>query len=505
MLPIMVPSNNDWLAANGFMQADALDTRVETLGGLAKPHMVTDNMTLFASLVLASSQTNLYFSTGNSDLVTMNIVMGYGGYFTVTDHADLEFGNNFTVNFTDTYIGAGTISYKTDAIYLTDTGVLIYDASKINFTYGGTFTDPDSNWTNDSNSSDNNTASIAGATAINHSLTVTFTTPAQYARRVGVYVIAYNGDDPVNLTWLVEAYYSGAWNTIYTGTIANETNVYYTLSGFPTVSALRMTPTAGSSTVRAIGEMRVEKLLPMITYSSIAGSESDLVLYADTSNLVLTRNGVTVNSTSLGGLSVPGNANNYIFGGTAVSYIGSLRVTTGGTLRATYAPASMIIGTNLPNTAAPGSYNGTFTWGANPAGIAATLGGLVSSGQPDVGSTSSTSPNDRLPESGGGDWFGEPAVAGALLTNPLRPFVTLVSDNTTLTELQTWRWMGLIVVLLVTAIAVKTVPRHLIIACIAAGVATVAMVVLSIWPLWALALLVLYVVGGVISERSPSL
>jgi hypothetical protein len=522
MLPIMVPSNNDWLADNGFMQADALDTRVETLGGLAKPHMVTDNMTIFASLIPASSQTNLYFSTGNSDLVTMDIVMGYGGYVTVADHADLEFANNFSVNLTDVNSGIGRIIGKGEAwgLYRSSssnvTGAILSLTSQTGVSsstemYSGYRTRAGQHFTSYPISyiysveayiaksgsptgtanltirkaSDDSVIGIIGSvnvSTLGAAAWIKFdTTPVLNPVAQDIYVcVEYNGGDAGNKIIVsdntpssisgVFAYYDGSWH-----------------DGATYDTSIKIVSSS------------------LFVSSSITLGTNDYILNANTTNLTLIVNGAVSDTIALGAVSVPNNANNIIIGSSAVSYIESVSITTGGTLRATYAPTSMIIGTNLPNNSTPGSYNGTFTWGANPAGIAVTLGGLVSSGQPDVGSTSSPSPNDRLPESGGGDWFGEPAVAGSLLTNPLRPFVTLVSDNTTLTELQTWRWMGLIVVLLVTAIAVKTVPRHLIIACIAAGVATVAMVVLSIWPLWALAMLVLYVVGGVISERSPSL
>ena len=49
MLPVWVTSKNTWMAANGFMNSTANDTRVQTLGGLNKPHMVADNKTLTAN------------------------------------------------------------------------------------------------------------------------------------------------------------------------------------------------------------------------------------------------------------------------------------------------------------------------------------------------------------------------------------------------------------------------------------------------------------------------
>jgi len=57
MVGVVGLSNNQWMADNGFMNSSANDTRIETLGGLEKPHMVSDNRTLTAIPVPANSQT----------------------------------------------------------------------------------------------------------------------------------------------------------------------------------------------------------------------------------------------------------------------------------------------------------------------------------------------------------------------------------------------------------------------------------------------------------------
>ena len=105
-----VDTNNQWMADNGFFNSTANDTRIETLGGLDKPHMVTDDKTFTAIPVPAGSQTNLYFTTGESEQ-DFCIIPGYDGYFTVFDHdATLEIGDNFTVEqsgWVDTASGDG--------------------------------------------------------------------------------------------------------------------------------------------------------------------------------------------------------------------------------------------------------------------------------------------------------------------------------------------------------------------------------------------------------------
>ena len=92
MLPVVWTANNTWMASNSFIKATALDTRVQTLGGTAQPHLVADNKTLTAVPVEANSSQNLRFTTGNSDLTSMAVIVGVGGYVTTTDHASLEPG-----------------------------------------------------------------------------------------------------------------------------------------------------------------------------------------------------------------------------------------------------------------------------------------------------------------------------------------------------------------------------------------------------------------------------
>lgn len=126
MLPIIEPSNNDWMADNDFMETDALDTRIQTLAGSIKPHMVAQDYTLTSVPVPADSQTNLYFTTGNTDLTSMDIITGYGGYETVQDVAVLEPTTDFEMEV-DGYVLTGANDYLVDkTLSSTDEGVELY-------------------------------------------------------------------------------------------------------------------------------------------------------------------------------------------------------------------------------------------------------------------------------------------------------------------------------------------------------------------------------------------
>ena len=172
-------------------------------------------------------------------------------------------------------------------------------------------------------------------------------------------------------------------------------------------------------------------------------------------------------------------------------------------LVAWYEPNDIISGTTLPDRAGT-SQDGTFSWGSNPAGVTVTLGSMASSGQPSIGVGVTDEAVDVLEEVAVSDWFIDPNLA-ALADNPLRPFVTIMSDTTTLTELQAWRLLGLAFVLFVAVATIVTVRRHLLIAGIATGASILVLVVWTIWPMWALVFVAGCVLAGIIAERSPSI
>lgn len=169
-----------------------------------------------------------------------------------------------------------------------------------------------------------------------------------------------------------------------------------------------------------------------------------------------------------------------------------------------FQPNTMVTGTALPDRAET-AQNGTITWGTNPAGVTAVLGSMVSREQPTPGITGDEPAQDVLPHVEVTDWYIDPDVGGALLTNPVRPFVTLLSDNSTLTEIQSWRLLGIALILMVTVATARSVGRHQGITMIAAGCGFGLMVALTVFPMWALVFAIGMFIGGLVMERAPSL
>jgi len=201
------------------------------------------------------------------------------------------------------------------------------------------------------------------------------------------------------------------------------------------------------------------------------------------------------------GVAVPDNANGWTFmQNNVMPYADNIKIETDGVLQAWYEPNDIIAGTTLPDRAG-GDNPGTFSWGSNPSNVGASLGSMSSSGQPSIGATSDTSTHDILPVTGGTDWRPDTGVSPTLQANPLRPIVTAVSDNTTLSEYQVWVWLGIIFVVFVTVLVGANVRGHHLITGIAASAAIILLVVLTIFPWLSLLAIVLVIWGGLVSGQ----
>lgn len=103
MYPARTPLDTTGLISGGYLTATGLDSRVTT-GVNALPHMLADDKLLFASALPSLSAQPLYLYTGETALSAYNIITGYGGYFTITDAAALEPGDNFELEMEDSYL-----------------------------------------------------------------------------------------------------------------------------------------------------------------------------------------------------------------------------------------------------------------------------------------------------------------------------------------------------------------------------------------------------------------
>lgn len=622
MFGAMVDANNEWMADNDFMETDTLDTRVESLGGQAKPHMVATDRTLTAVPISADSQTNLYFTTGNTDLTNTDIITGYEGLITMADDADLECAATFEDEFDDVYL----LMDGGDSAFLLDKGVGIYrifeqhsggeigayidEASDQSYTgsldavrafddtnyIAQTFTPATSGYVTSIQ------FHISGGLGINSASYIAIrATAAGKPTGSNLATIAFTSNlGAVNTVYFDEQTVYLAATTMYafivykpTGPAGNNFSIDNTAPGYAGGTICTSGDSGSTWAIQAEDAYIFDVYLSVaeVRATGLTSDEYDIIVSADGANLELDINsGVITDSMALGGASVNDTADDWLLMYnyttdfmTNMSYFKHTTNIGGYTLKAWYQPVDMIENTGEEGIADAGTqttlddailtqandyWNGarliitettdhnapegevsvvtdfdaandrlTFdtltavvdigdtytidfatlvdrqggdedarlTWGYMPTGVVATLGGMVSSSQPIPGFMEDDPVSESLPTVEVSDWYVEPDVTGSLLTNPLRPFVTIMSDTTTLTELQSWRILGLAFVLFVTVLTAMAVRSHLLISGVACAASIGLCVAWTIFPFWAIIFAVGAMVGGLVAERSPSL
>ena len=565
MLALRATSNNDWMAANGFMAADALDTTIETLGGLVKPHMVTETTTLTAIPVPGASQTNLYFTTGNTPAVLpMDIITGYNGFITTAHHANLELGNEAVIDLqgyiATTAVGDVDIVSKTDAFelyvsaatditaetYFTNTETLRPDGHNTCVIPNEVGAVCNNHWQNVDEVVADDLATMVfsqadAATYIDYYTLDNTAIPAGYIiTAVTVYIrgevnnvlCTYSGDLKLGANIETGTLHNNlAWAT-YNESLARpgggpwlQTDLDSLLIGVKVTAIL-----GGNNVYVTQTYVEVSYLIPIdVTVTGVTSGIRQIEVDLDPAgagtmtlsvwNDAAVHQGNSPQNVGLAGNSVPvvpGSA--WVLMSNATPYLEYYSHTTavaGVSEKIRYEPTDIVAGTALINENAPGTYNGVITWGANPAGVAVALGSMTSTSQPSIGADTTAPSADILPGIGVSDWYVAPAVGvgESLRTNPLRPLVLLlVADpvpgspsSAPLNEIQAWRLLALAMILFLTVAAGVAVRGHLFLAGIVAGASIGGAVALTIFPLWALVFAIGAVAAGVVAERSPSL
>jgi hypothetical protein len=254
-----------------------------------------------------------------------------------------------------------------------------------------------------------------------------------------------------------------------------------------------------------------------ITYGvlvpDIASGVHTLNVYADGTGFGLIVDegevGEASDTMTLGVNSVPDNANDIIINqNNVMPYFDYLKWTVSDTLIAWYQPISMIVGTTLDDRegtdageTGTGEEDGVITWGANPAGVDAVIGSLVSSSQPEIAPASEDEAVDVLPE-------GEVPAGGvvdtvALEDNPMYFIVEFISDNADLSEEQIWFGGATLIILLAMGVAVAKVPNHLLLAGTIGLVFSGFFVAMHIYQYWMIIIFGFVFVASILMERKP--
>jgi len=236
--------------------------------------------------------------------------------------------------------------------------------------------------------------------------------------------------------------------------------------------------------------------------TTLNNGEHTVKVWADGINFGLDVDGVTEDSVALAGVTIFDNSNDWIIEN--IPYYNYYKHTTSSTLRITYQPASIISGTTLPNEESPiGTYDGTITWGSNPAGISISTSGLgvEESYYYTGGETSTTDIFEPEPAE-----LAPGQDSDKLDHNPLKPGVEGFAEasNGAFTESLVWygiAWLSVIAVGIALIILVK---EHLVFAAAVAFGLSIFWYVNGVFDYWVLIVLGILLGASLIHEKQPT-
>jgi len=238
-----------------------------------------------------------------------------------------------------------------------------------------------------------------------------------------------------------------------------------------------------------------------VTATGVSSGKHIINVWADGTNFGLDVDGTTEDTVALGGASVCDNGNDWVLSN--IPYMDYYTHTTSDTLRVTYAPDSIISGTTLPNEESPGTYDGTITWGSNPAGISISTSGLrieesyyYTGGEISATDIFEPEPAELAP---GQD-------SDKLDHNPLKPGVEgfVEASNGAFTESLVWygiAWFSIIAVGIALIILVR---EHLVFAAAVAFGLSIFWYVNGVLDYWVLIILGILLGASLINEKQPT-
>lgn len=504
MLAVNATIDVDYLADNQYIEADGRDVRVKTGSGAEVPFMLVDDKVLFAAPIANDRQNAFRFSTDNSLIDDYAIVTGDGGYVTITDNANLELGDDFEIEFdgyiepSETQLGkddAFTIYSDADAKVSAE----ITYIDTLTWTSPTSYVDVGSEWSYEAEAYDDlitgGAYTAPGVSTWSDYLELPHA--AIYCTKIRYMCPYWESGQQIDL----DVYYNDSWNDIYIGAYPDDEWVEKDLPAAPAGGysvtnvrvRLRAGGTGGGQRLRELDYGEIPH--PTITVSSADASLGEHVIKvtADGSDMKLYIDDVLKDTESLGGQTVYDSTNDWLI---SLPYFDYYKHTTSDTLRLTYQPDDIISGTTLPNELNPGTYDGTITYGSNPAGVSVSVGGLE---------TYETSyPTDAA----GSQDIIRPTTAplfdvdlDRLSHNPIQPIVALIADTTNLTERLVWL-AGAFVLLFVILLVVlwKTEGQITFTAFAGLGFCVIAYI-LGIFPLWTIIVFAIGAVASLIWER----
>ncbi|KKM88944.1 hypothetical protein LCGC14_1253610 [marine sediment metagenome] len=410
--------------------------------------------------------------------------------------AVVDAGDTYTIDF-GTLVDRSFYGIDFDG---TDDQVLVTDAATIQnaFDAGGTL----SLWANVSSDGENNAGRLADKT----SWYLATDNEAGGATKLTFF---YDFDGAADGTWVTDNTVTtiGSWDNIVVvydnSAVANNPTIYVNNTALTVGGGLTESTTP-------IGTRVTDAAINLVIGDNVAGNraydglQDEVWLYSRS----ITGTEVTANYNAGAGAYVPSSSVDLELELHIEDGSGAVATDTSGNNNNGALTNAVWVNGHVPRTAGlAGTNDSRITWGVNPTGISVTLGSMVAASQPVIGAAEDVPARDILPPITVSDWFGDGTVSGSTLTNPIRPLITAMSDNTTLTEIQVWRLMGIIGVLFATVATAFTIRQHQGITAIVAGAMLGGLVAFdsNIFPMWTLVITAGLFIAGIVAERSPSL
>jgi hypothetical protein len=184
-------------------------------------------------------------------------------------------------------------------------------------------------------------------------------------------------------------------------------------------------------------------------------------------------------------------------------YINDIQLAIDGVLQLEYKPASIILGTTLPDE--ENDHDGIITWGSNPSGVTATVGAF----QSDVGggdqidttvAPGMVGPQDMVGPTGQQDRMSE---VGTLSDNPFYPLIKALSDNTSIPVQLWWLIIASIIVMIAMVVTYRYLPHQMIVALVGGGLSAF-FYGMGIYPFWVPLIFGVMALAIILGERSPT-
>lgn len=509
-LPILTGIPAQSLINADFLDPSGNITRMNE-GSISRDYGVaTGNITLFIPSLLANQSRTFKFYMDYIPSVVHKIIVGVGGYFTVADNTTLEPGDNFTIGlsgYIDTTANGDNqtiFDHFNDVqggleLYVSDTVSGNITARTKELTYD--------NYTEDMGGANDNlnktdvvyatahdaaVGNFGGATlvcgqALGFTIWRSFlvfdttaATPNPSAARIYLKltsdvsvvdfdVVVQDGqpafpNDPLQVGDYLYTQYTGDGGSLNTAGLVvgniysidlNADGLSWINTGGHTKLALISsndiadTPPAGNEYV--IFEVASYYLElgygndVEIFATGVSSGEHDIEVTGNTTDLAIWVDGIEKDNIAIGA-GIQDVADNWTFMSDATPYASSVNIIVDGVLQAWYEPNTMIIGTTLPDRQG-GDHNGTITWGANPAGILVSVGGITSYESAVSTSEADSEVSYELPSGSGEEpagWFVS-GVFGGTLTPELKETISDAASDMGMPEQTLWvlLWFGI--------------------------------------------------------------